>query len=161
MVIIWLACAGFVLLLTPTGSLPSPRWRWWARVAAAAAVVWLLGSVVDPAPLRPEYPDIGNPLAVPALAGPLNALVAAAVVVLVALVVAAGSLLARFRRATGLERQQLRWLTFAAALASVAMLVALGDDAAGAGVAVAAAAVGEAPTSGRCPAGRRWSTVAL
>jgi hypothetical protein len=25
MVIIWLACAGFVLLLTPTGSLPSPR----------------------------------------------------------------------------------------------------------------------------------------
>jgi hypothetical protein len=126
MVIVWLACAGFVLLLTPTGSLPSPRWRWWARVAAAAPVVWLLGSLVDPAPLRPEYPDIGNPLAVPALAGPLNALVAAALVVLVALVVAAVSLVARFRRATGLERQQLRWLTFAAALASVAVLVALG-----------------------------------
>ena len=29
--LIWLSCANFVLLLTPTGSLPSRRWRWWAR----------------------------------------------------------------------------------------------------------------------------------
>jgi hypothetical protein len=126
-VMLWLWCAGLVLLLTPTGSLPSPRWRWWARVATAAAVVWLLGSVVHPAPLYPEYPSIANPLAVPGLSRPLldAAIPIAGVVVLVALVVAAGSLVGRFRRARGVERQQLRWLAFAAGLAAVALLVAM------------------------------------
>jgi hypothetical protein len=126
-VMLWLSCAGFVLLLTPTGSLPSPRWRWWARVAAAAAGVWLLGSVVHPAPLYPEYPSIGNPLAIPGLPRPLldAAIPIGGAVVLVALVVAAGSLVGRFRRARGVERQQLRWLALAAGLAAVALLVAI------------------------------------
>jgi hypothetical protein len=33
-----LALLGFVLLLTPTGTLPSARWRWWARATVAASV---------------------------------------------------------------------------------------------------------------------------
>jgi hypothetical protein len=125
MAIMWLSCAGFVLLLTPTGSLPSPRWRWWARFAAAAAAVWLLGSIVDPVPLYPEYPDIGNPLAIPVLFGPLTALAAVALVILAAVVVGAVSLVLRFRRARGTERLQLRWLVWGAALAAVALLVAM------------------------------------
>jgi len=127
----WLSCAGFVLLLTPTGSLPSPRWRWWARVAAAApvvvvvvVVVVVLGSVVQPDPLAPDYH--GNPLAVPALARVLVVpAVAGVVIVLVSLLVGAGSLVVRFRRAGGVERQQLRWLAYAAALAAGLLLVAL------------------------------------
>jgi hypothetical protein len=120
----WLSCAGFVLLLTPTGSLPSRRWRWWARVAAAAPVVVVLGSVVQPDPLAPDYH--GNPLAVPALARVLVVpAVAGVVVVLVALLVGAGSLVVRFRRARGVERQQLRWLAYAAALAAGLLLVAV------------------------------------
>jgi hypothetical protein len=125
--IIWLSCASFVLLLTPTGKLPSPRWRWWARIAAAAAGMWLLASVVHPAPLYPEYPAIENPLAVPFLPrGLLDvAQPAAAVVVLASLVVGAVSLVGRFRRARGVERQQLRWLVWGAALAAVALLAAM------------------------------------
>jgi len=125
--IIWLSCASFVLLLTPTGKLPSPRWRWWARIAAAAAGMWLLASVVHPAPLYPEYPTIENPLAVPFLPrGLLDvAQPAAAVVVLASLVVGAVSLVGSFRRARGIERQQLRWLVWGAALAAVALLAAM------------------------------------
>ncbi len=123
-IFIWLSCAGFVLLLTPTGSLPSPRWRWWARVAAAAPVVTVLGSVVQPDPLAPDYH--GNALAVPALARVLIVPgVAGIVIVLVSLLAGAGSLVGRFRRARGVERQQLRWLALAAGLASVLLLVAL------------------------------------
>jgi hypothetical protein len=105
------------------------RWRWWARVAAAAAAVFLLAQVVAPMPLYPEYPDIGSPIGVPALADPpLDAVVpVAGLVVLVGLVVGAGSLVGRFRHARGVERQQLRWLAWGAALAAVALLVAFVD----------------------------------
>jgi hypothetical protein len=122
--VIWLACAGFVLLLTPTGSLPSPRWRWWARLAAAAPAVAVVAAVIQPDPLSPDW--YGNPLAVPALYRLLEAPgVAAIVVVLVSVLVGAGSLVGRFRRARGIERLQLRWLALAAALAAGLLLVAL------------------------------------
>jgi len=125
--VLWLACGGFVLLLTPTGSLPSPRWRWWARVAVAAPVLLVLLSAVDPQPMLPEHPTVGNPLALPVPTGLLLAVAAVdALIVLATLVAAAGSLVVRFRRARGTERQQLRWLAFAAALmAAVTLPVAV------------------------------------
>ena len=122
--LVGLGCAGFVLLLTPTGSLPSPRWRWWARVAAAAPVLVVLGFAVQPDPMAPEY--LGNPLAVPALApGLLVATLAGIVVIVAGLVVGAGSLVLRFRRAHGTDRLQLRWLALAAACAPALLLAAL------------------------------------
>jgi hypothetical protein len=78
-----------LVLLTPTGSPPSPRWRWCAWVTAAAPAGLLLA------------------------------------VTTLAVVVAGGSLVVRFRRATGVERQQLRWVALAAALMSLAALVVL------------------------------------
>jgi hypothetical protein len=130
--VLWLACVSFVLLLTPTGSLPSPRWRWWARVAAAAPLLLVLLAAVDPQPLAPEHPEVENPLAVPVPTGLLLAVAAvAAVLVLVTLLGAAGSLVVRFRRARGTERQQLRWLAVGAALAAVALLIAVAAGAMG------------------------------
>ncbi|MFL6252922.1 MAG: hypothetical protein ACJ75N_20795, partial [Actinomycetes bacterium] len=93
--ILYVSCGGFALLLTPTGRLPSRRWRWWAWVAA----VFVAASALDPVPLYPDHPEIGSPLGVQAMAEPPLDLVipAAGVVVLVALVVAAGSLVGLFR----------------------------------------------------------------
>jgi hypothetical protein len=122
-----LVCGGFILLLTPTGSLPSPRWRWWARVVVAATVVGLVTLAVDPQPLFPEHPEIGNPLAVPPdLVGPERAVGGASgIIAVVSLVTAAWSLVLRFRRARGVERQQLRWMAVGAAVAALALLVAV------------------------------------
>jgi hypothetical protein len=124
---------GFVLLLTPTGSLPSPRWRWWARVTAAAAVILLVGLAVAGGPLDPQYQLLGGPFDLRGQGGLLlvvNQLALAFTTL--AVVVGAGSLVVRFGRASGVERQQLRWVAWAAALAVVGAVVALGGLAVGA-----------------------------
>jgi len=120
---------GFILLLTPTGSLPTTRWRWWARIAVVAPVV---ATTLRPGTLDEPFEAVDNPLAVSA--GPLVAIATVAdVVTLVAVVVAAASLVARFRRARGVERLQLRWVAFAGVLAGVAVGVILVSWALGGG----------------------------
>jgi hypothetical protein len=122
----YLVCTGFVLLLTPTGSLPSPRWRWWARTAAAAPVIVALWLVFGSGVAEPPYPPVPSPLAIDALAGPLEVAGALAFLIIVlAVLVGAGSLVLRFRRARGVERQQLRWVALAAAQAPLVALVIL------------------------------------
>jgi hypothetical protein len=132
-VVIAQTAASFVLLLTPTGSLPSPRWRWWARVTVAAASILLVALAVARGPLDPRYQLLGGPFDYRGQGGVLlvvNQLALA--VTTLAVVVGAGSLVVRFRRAHGVERQQLRWVAWAAALAVVGAVVALGGLAAGA-----------------------------
>jgi hypothetical protein len=119
-----LACISFILLLTPTGSLPSPRWRWWARATAAAPVISALSWLLGPGVLGQPYPPLASPLAIHALAGPLGVALPPAITVTgLAVLVGAGSLVLRFRRARGVERQQLRWVALVAALAPVATLI--------------------------------------
>jgi hypothetical protein len=127
----WLGCIGFILLLTPTGSLPSPRWRWWARVMVAAPVVSLVATLLLPNSLNSDYQTLDNPLALRAFGGALRAaLWVALAITLLAVLVAAGSLVVRFRRAHGVERRQLRWVALAAAVVAPAALVLLAAAAA-------------------------------
>jgi hypothetical protein len=121
-----LACLALVLLLTPTGSLPSARWRWWAWTSVAVPVVFLLVVTVAPKPSPLHYRALDNPFDVDAFGGFVLVvdLLAQAVTIL-AMVVAAGSLVVRFRRTRGVERQQLRWVAFAAGLVAAGAVLAL------------------------------------
>ena len=121
-----IACNGFVLLLTPTGALPSPRWRWWAGITAATPVVLLL--VVTLFPRRGDRlaQALSSPLDLHTLDGGLLAAYRAAfAVTIVMVVVATASLVGRFRRARGSERQQLRWVAFGTVLVALLAVVHL------------------------------------
>ena len=128
-----LAALGFVLLLTPTGSAPSARWRRWGIAAAVVMALLLVAAAVAPGSLDAPTLTVEGPVGSRAFGGALRvanqlALLAAILIILGG----AASLVTRFRHAHGVERQQLRWVTLAAALTGVAMLatgvlVAVGD----------------------------------
>jgi hypothetical protein len=107
-----------VLLVFPDGRLPSPRWRWAAWLAGGGVALMTLGiagsTLADPVrfALSEEEPD-GLPGLVLAVS------VGAAMVSFLAALV---SLVLRWRRAWGNEREQLKWVAFAAGLALVANL---------------------------------------
>jgi hypothetical protein len=116
----------FTPLLFPTGRPLSTRWRLVAVAAAiGAAAVVVLGALQPTLTLQDEDYTVGNPIGVAGVPdpeeGPLGAVLLG---LLVGCAVAAVvSLVLRFRRSRGVERQQLKWFTYAAALAILLNLV--------------------------------------
>jgi hypothetical protein len=105
-----------LLLVFPDGRLPSRRWRSLARtVVAAGSLGLILGPFV---PGRSGFAPVENPFGVGGAAGRVIFVLANAsvVVVLLGTVLSALSLVFRFRRATGDERQQIKWFAYAAVL---------------------------------------------
>lgn len=111
----WLVLLSHILLLTPTGRPPSPRWRWVMHTSVISGVTLLAVSMVSTRAFDPPLQAVRNPWAVSALSGVVTVLAVPAVVGLVGAVLAAvASLVVRFRHARGEERLQLRWITLAA-----------------------------------------------
>jgi hypothetical protein len=107
----------FLPLLFPDGRLPSRRWRpvaWAAAVDMAVLSIW---AAFAPRPLEgpPGMPQ--NPWGIQSAAElfrPLDNIAGSALIALAVLSVV--SLVLRFRRSRGVQRQQLKWFTYAVLL---------------------------------------------
>jgi signal transduction histidine kinase len=115
---------GFMLLLFPSGSLPSPRWRPFAALALLATALTMVGFVVHPRLMALPAPGgasltLENPLGVRSLGpvlstvliGTLNGLAVLGTVILAAAFV---SLAVRYRSGGREVRQQIKWIALAA-----------------------------------------------
>jgi hypothetical protein len=121
----WAMAFTFTLLLFPTGRLLSRRWRPFAWLATAFLVLVSVPRAFVTGPLQPipsisRFPTIDNPVG---LLAPLpdlreSLLIGFLFQVLFGAIVlgCAASAVLRFRRAKGLERQQLKWFASAVVL---------------------------------------------
>jgi hypothetical protein len=111
----------FLPLLFPNGQLVSQRWRPVAWAAAALLVPVWIWAAFSPGPLQGTgIATVPNPLGIQGAEADfklLQTIVAPGVGLL--MILSAASIVARFRRAQGVERQQLKWFTFAAALSAL------------------------------------------
>ena len=113
----------FLPLYFPNGRLLSRRWRWvvWIAAAFCAYSAVVAAFVMDKADSEAR---IANPLAVSLPGSAVRVLEGLVELPLLAvLLAAAASLVIRFWRSRGEERQQMKWLTYVAALMPVLILL--------------------------------------
>jgi hypothetical protein len=104
-----LVLAPFLLLLFPTGRLPSRRWRPVAWISALSGAMIMLLVLIFGSPDK--------------VGGVISFITVGVVFVIFATIaLSALSLLVRYRRASGVEQQQLKWVAFAAVLAATTLM---------------------------------------
>ncbi|MDP9467238.1 MAG: hypothetical protein M3P32_00640 [Chloroflexota bacterium] len=121
------AGALLVLLYFPNDRLPSPRWRPVLPMALLGTALFLVGTTFHPGPLDPDSaPGIQNPLGAPASwAGVVEAaLTLGNLLLTLAILLAAISLILRYRRADPVEAAQIRWIALVSCVATPAFAIA-------------------------------------
>ncbi len=117
-----------MLLLFPDGSLLSRRWRVVVRVEIAAGVAGMLLSMFEPGQLELNIPGAAvpnNPLGVEALLVVEPVGIAAFMIMLLVAILAVVSLVLRYHRSGGTDRQRLRLFTSVVVLSFGLLLAAV------------------------------------
>jgi uncharacterized membrane protein YhdT len=104
----------FYLMLFPTGRLPSRRWRWLAWLTGAFILVGVISAALSPGALMGVLGPIRNPLGIDGISNVYYEAVLYVMSTFLLFAVAL-SVFMRLRRAIGVERQQIKWIAYAAA----------------------------------------------
>jgi signal transduction histidine kinase len=125
---IWMPSIGLtaaVLLLFPTGRLPSPRWRPVLILAVASVAGATLTNAVAPAPLGEEFANIDTQVGLHGTLGSIaeSATMAFFPLLMLSIIGSVAGLVVRFRRSRGDERQQIRLFVYTAAAAGIVILL--------------------------------------
>ncbi|MDQ3862782.1 MAG: hypothetical protein M3317_04655 [Actinomycetota bacterium] len=125
---LWIPTIGllgiYLLLLFPDGKLPSRRWR---PLAVFSAVVIVVSSVTEglaPGPLENQG-GVRNPFGLEALPWLVGLTYILFPLLPLCIFAAAVSLVMRYRRSRGEERQQIKWIAFVASFAGLWFLISM------------------------------------
>ena len=121
-----LAAPVLLLLLFPTGRLASRRWRLVAAMELVGVALLAIGNAFTPR--MSDHPSLVNPLGVEAFTGSI--LESGGIgwwPFLVSPILAAIGLVPRLRRSRGVEREQLKWITYASAVHGASWVLLAAD----------------------------------
>jgi hypothetical protein len=118
--------AALLCLLFPNGRLLSSLWRPVMWMALGAGTTLFVVYAFIPGPLY-TFPSITNPVGIGGAVGDILGMLdtIGLVVLQIAFLASAVSLILRLLRARGIERQQLKWFVYAATLTTIGSVVAL------------------------------------
>ena len=125
---IWVPPIGLVgiylILLFPDGKLPSRRWRPLAWFSGVVMVLASLGITFAPGPLE-GHPGVRNPFGLEGVPWLTTAGIVILLLLPLCMLASALSLVLRYRRSGGEEREQIKWIAFAASVVGLLYLITM------------------------------------
>jgi hypothetical protein len=126
--VMWVPAVGvlgtYVFLLFPDGRLPSRRWRPLAWLAGGVIVLLCIFVGLSPGPLQ-NLGDVRNPFGMESYPWVETAGYFVLPLLPLCIIASVLSLVMRYRRSRGEERQQIKWIAFAASFVGLLYLIAI------------------------------------